>query len=421
MKIGFITPVLAQAGGIGRVAEEYAMRLAARGHEVTVFTPAKKDLAAELIDRPQYLFRCFHRSEEIFNTPEQRNHHCETTRFFRCHWLRPQGRWGFGAWVPSLVSRLEGFEIAHLHYPFLGGAETVAWWRRSSKTPLVLTYHMDLVGRGLWHLPFRCYQRWLMPWIVRSADQVLVSSMDYAKQGDLGRLALGFSSLGDRLVELPFGVDLNRFQPWWRDQPSAWGSRDTTLDHLFKFPSGVFVFIFVGGLDQAHYFKGLMVLLRAFARCFRNHLKARLLIVGQGEKRQFYEESARRLGLGAAVHFTGAVDEASLPVYYHQAHCLVLPSIDRSEAFGLVLLEAQAAGLPVIASALPGVRTLIEEAKTGFLVEPNNEPALVRAMEQMIDQGENRKLMAAFAYQRIQDKYEWEPLIERLESIYRGL
>src|SRR4030095_5579449 len=66
------------------------------------------------------------------------------------------------------------------------------------------------------------------------------------------------------------------------------------------------------------------------------------------------------------------VPDDALPAYYRSADVVALPSVDRTEAFGLVLLEALACGTPVVASRLPGVRTLVEDGRTGYLVEPGN-------------------------------------------------
>lgn len=351
MRIAIITPVLGKAGGIGQVVEEQAARLSQRGHEVTVFSPAN---------------------------------------------LRPLLRFGHAAWIPSLNKKLAGFDIIHLHYPFFGSAGRVV-----SCKNLVITYHMDTLGQGIYRPIFRAYQKFCMPRIIRSADRVLVSSMDYAKHGDLAPL---LDELKDRITELPFGVDTTRFHP----APSSAYSRE--LDQT--------KFLFVGGLDRAHYFKGVSILLRAFARLNNT---TRLRLVGSGDLLEEYKKQAKRLGIEDRVEFCGRVSADDLPACYRQADCFVLPSTDRSEAFGLVLLEAQASGCPVIASDLPGVRTVFENQKTGILVKPGDEESLYQALNWMAAYPNNRKEMGQAACVRMKEKYHWDTIIDQLDAIYQSL
>src|SRR3989338_7812049 len=101
MKIAMITPVLGSAGGMGRVAEEYVNRLTARGHEIVVFVPlsnhplSRWEREGVRVTNPTYIY------------------------------VRPLFRYGHGAWIPQLAGMLRGFDIVHLHYPFLGGVDAV--------------------------------------------------------------------------------------------------------------------------------------------------------------------------------------------------------------------------------------------------------------------------------------------------------
>src|SRR5262249_47181729 len=124
---------------------------------------------------------------------------------------------------------------------------------------------------------------------------------------------------------------------------------------------------FLARLDRTHYFKGLHLLIDAVARV----PDAVLVVGGDGEWRAQYEARARD-SLGERAHFVGDVPDEALPAHYRAADVVASPSVDRTEAFGLVILEALACGTPVVASRLPGVRTLVDEGRTGYLVEPGN-------------------------------------------------
>lgn len=130
-------------------------------------------------------------------------------------------------------------------------------------------------------------------------------------------------------------------------------------------------------------YKGFDVLIRALATT----ADARLLLVGDGECAQELRDLARRCGVEARVAFAGDVDDATLEGAYAAADAFVLPSLDRGEAFGLVLLEAMRAGLPVVASAIAGsgVGFVVVDGESGLLVQPGDADALAAALARLQD------------------------------------
>lgn len=366
MRIAMVTSVLGSAGGMGRIVEEFAERLARRGHEVTVFAPGS---------------------------------HPGT---------KPLLRFGNAAWVPGLAKMLDGFDIVHLHYPFIGGAGAVLRWKRRAKQgKLLVTYHMDLIGRGLTRPLFAIYSWLTTPRLLRAASAITASSFDYLEHSTFARF---FKLRRNYITEIPFGVDIEKFAP---------RSRDTTLLAKLGVQPEESVVLFVGKLDAAHYFKGVGILLEAFAFLRKEARNIRLLIVGDGNRKKYYEQLASRLKINDFVIFAGTVLPPDLPSYYALADVLVLPSQTRSEAFGLVLLEAQASGVPVIASNLPGVRTVVEDGKTGYLVEPSNRLNLVLAMARILTRSDERTSMGEAARAWTLANYRWETVIDKLETLYR--
>ncbi len=109
------------------------------------------------------------------------------------------------------------------------------------------------------------------------------------------------------------------------------------------------------------------------------------MVVGGGELLSQYKKEAARLGIAERVTFTGGVSDEELVRWYAGARAEILPSTDRSEAFGIVLIEAMACGTPVIASDLPGVRAVVERVNGGSLVPPGDEQALARALQNAWD------------------------------------
>lgn len=357
-------------GGMGNVAFAYTERLRARGENVHVFTPR---FEAPPLDDPEYV----HRVPSPLSI-------------------------GNAAVTPSLFKRLSGFDVVHLHYPFFGGAEP-AIVRKALRhdQALVVTYHMDTHASGLKGFLFEAHRRALFPWLMARADRILVSSMDYAKNCALTELNVPNALL----VELPFGVDTERFhpgaEPAWRAKLNL--GEDPTI-------------LFVGGLDSAHAFKGVHVLLEALARLKDVPWKA--LIVGDGDLRVTYEENARALGLDGRVQFLGSVSNEDLPALYRVSQLHVLPSVSRGEAFGLVALEAAASGVPSVVSDLPGVRSVVLHKETGWRVPAGNAPALGDALRALLSDRGLRENLGLAARARALRDYAWDPLMDRLQQVY---
>ncbi|MDP3793691.1 MAG: glycosyltransferase family 4 protein, partial [Candidatus Uhrbacteria bacterium] len=231
--------------------------------------------------------------------------------------------------------------------------------------------------------------------------KMLVSSFDYARHSSLQPW---FTANPSRVREIPFGVDLDSFSPG----PDA--------RHRFQLPIGAPTLLFVGGLDQAHAFKGLTDLFQAFCRL---DSAAHLLIVGDGDLKFTYEERTRVLGIASRVHFLGRVDDETLRDAYRGSDVLVLPSTNTAEAFSLVALEAGACGTPVIASDLPGVRTVVRHGETGLLVPPKDHAALVSALERLLSDRDLRQTLGRAAHDFVTKNFSWDKHVDELIEVYQ--
>lgn len=343
-------------GGIGTVAAEYTRRLEARGVAVRVCEPEN---------------------------------------------LRPWYAWGNAAFVPSLFWKLRTVDVIHLHYPFYGGDVFALLASLIWRKPMVVTYHMQPTASGWLGMIFRLH-RWLIePIILWRAKKVFFSSQEY-------QLRLRVSIETKSLI-LPFGVDTTRFHV----------GRDDAFRAQHGIPADATVIIFVGGLDAAHYFKGVDVLLNACAQL--DDPSWRLLVVGSGDRKEEFKAQAERLGIAPRTHFIGAVPFGELPRAYRAADIHVLPSINRGEAFGLVTLEAAASGLPSVVSDLPGMRSLVIHGKTGRCVPPNDVRALAEVLTDLLQQDGVREVMGAAARAMAEERYEIERLTDTLLATYRAV
>lgn len=382
MKIAIISPVFPPyRGGIGTVAHTEALELSLRRHEVSVFTPDYKTTLSKA-----------EKSIELSSAKK-------TPDVFL---LRPLLKYGNAGFLPQLFWRLRKFEAVHLHYPFFGGAEIIWLWKFfNRKTKLIITYHHDVVGGGWLGKFFDWHTRNLMPLILRSADKILVSSFDYIENSNARDI---FKKHRDKFEELPFGLDINKFSEKTRDF-------EILEKHNLKIDEKII--LFVGALDKAHYFKGLEYLISAKCKV----LNTKLLVVGGGDLRPYYRELVGKLGLHKDIIFAGKVSENDLSKYYNLADVVVLPSIDKSEAFGIVLTEAMACGKPVIASDLPGVRSVVENEVNGFLVEPKNEKMLAEKINLIFLSQELKKRFGEKSRKLAEEKYDIGKIISRLEKI----
>jgi glycosyltransferase involved in cell wall biosynthesis len=143
-------------------------------------------------------------------------------------------------------------------------------------------------------------------------------------------------------------------------------------------------------VGRLSHYKGFEVLIAALARAPR----ARLLVVGDGERASALREQAAALGVADRIRFAGALDDELLLAAYAAADAFVLPSLNRGEAFGLVLLEAMRARVPAIASAVPGsgIGEVVVDGETGVLVPPGDPDALAGAIERLGDAELRRRL-----------------------------
>ena len=365
-------------GGMGNSVCNIAEKLANLGHEVTVFTP-------------DYNYR----GASELNLPESK---------FTVHRLRPLLKYGNAAFVPQLFWKIKNFDIVHLHYPFYGALKPVLlrkflWGRRMK---LILHYHMDSRAKGLKGAIFILYRVLILPLLARAADIITCASLDYVKHSKLKNY---YRWRPDKFRQISFGVNLEQFVIY-RDDLNK--QRDYG------------VILFVGGLDRAHYFKGLDNLLQALSQLINQpELSQTVLnVVGSGELLDYYRNRARNLGLEQAVFFYDQVDNSKLVDFYNYCDCLVLPSINQSEAFGLVLLEAMACSKPVITSNLPGVRSVFKNGRQGLLVRPGDVNDLAEKLIMMLSNKTKARAMGQAGRALVESKYTWDKVAKRLDSIY---
>lgn len=274
-------------------------------------------------------------------------------------------------------------DIAHVHVPYpLGEA---ANWLLGRARATVITYQSDIVRqkRLLWlYGP-------ILHRVLRSADAIIASSRRYLETSPW------LGPLRERCTVVPLGIDLARFTVPNR----ASQNMPPTL-------------LFVGKL---RYYKGLDTLLGAMPMID----EARLVVVGDGPMRQAWERLTAALKLGSRVEFVGEVPDADLLGYYTDADLFVLPANVRAEAFGTVLLEAMAMGLPVVSTELgTGTSWVNQDGVTGRVVPANDPQALAGAIQALLTDTACRQRMAAAARERVETEFSMTVMVQRVEAVY---
>lgn len=237
--------------------------------------------------------------------------------------------------------------------------------------------------------------------IAAGADLLIVST---EAEGD--DLVQGYGADPDRIAVVTPGVDLARFRPL----PKRQAQRRIGVEASR-------VLLFVGRLERL---KGVEVALRAFAMAAdRRHPDVRFLVLGEDSQDAGESESARlrgiaeELGIASRVEFRGSVGHAQLPHYYAAAEACVMPSY--SESFGLVGLEAQACGCPVIASDVAGLASVVRDEVTGYLVRGDDPVEYADRIGRLLGDPELAEQMGRRGILLAQ-RFPWSRTAERLEA-----
>ncbi len=365
-------------GGAGNTAYRFALGQAERGHHVEVFTATAEGTP------PPDGGAIVHRIDPVFAI-------------------------GNAPLIPR-IARLRGFDLLHIHYPFIFGVEMLLASRlgRGGRDAAVLVhYKNELIGEGGRRPLFAAYERLTPPLLVRHADRVCVLSTDHADSVPYLRSLR--RRRPERVVVMPNGVDAEAFAP---------GADDQGLRASLGLGEDAILAAFVATLDRAHHFKRLDVAIDALARADDERLH--LVVAGDGELRPQFEAQAASAGLADRVHFLGRVPHAELPGVL-RASDLFLLTTEPPESFGIVLIEAMASGLPVLATEYPGVRAVVDDGVNGKVVPEGDAGAVAAALDRLATAGaEERERLGAAGRAKAEREWSWVRLLDRMDETYRG-
>jgi rhamnosyl/mannosyltransferase len=290
------------------------------------------------------------------------------------------------AMVPAI--RQTRAEIVHLHLP--NPPATLAYLASGHRGKLVVTWHSDIVRQRFLG---RAFEPFLQRLLDRS-DAIIATSPNYIESSPM------LAARQERCCVIPYGIPLEQFQN--RDEAAIERIRQLYGDRLI---------LSVGRLV---YYKGFEHLIRAMTQ-----VKGRLLIIGDGPLRASLEQEARVCGVAGRVHFLGELQNEETIPFYHAADVFALASVARSEAFGIVQLEAMACGKPVVNTKLDsGVPFVSRNRETGFTVPPADSQSLAAAINLLLDDDALRSAYGKAALRRVQEEFTQEIMTRRVLELY---
>jgi rhamnosyl/mannosyltransferase len=283
--------------------------------------------------------------------------------------------------------RDSGADIVHIHLP--NPMAVLAYLARKHRGHLIASYHSDTVRQKVLGAVFEPF----LHAALRRSAAIVAASANYQHSSPV------LARYQDRCHVIPYGIAVDQFQDF-----------DSAVVARIRKQYGERLVLAVGRLV---YYKGFEYLVRAMTQVNGN-----LLIVGDGPLRGKLQDLTTQLGLGEKVHFAGNVP-GDLTPYYHAADLFALPSIARSEAFGIVQIEAMAAAKPVVNTQLDsGVPYVSLDQRTGLTVPPADPDALAAALNRLLDQPDLRWRLGQAARARAYQEFSLETMTSRMMALY---
>jgi phosphatidyl-myo-inositol alpha-mannosyltransferase len=279
---------------------------------------------------------------------------------------------------------LEAFrpDVVHAHEPFVPG--TAMFATNAARAPVVATFHA---------YADRAFALRAAAPLLRSVWRRLDVRLAVS---EAAREFVGRAFGAERVRIVPNGADVALF----RDASPAEG-----------LPEGERI-LFVNRLDPR---KGFSTAIHAFERLAAERPAAHLVVAGDGEERSAYERLPA--AVRARVVMLGSVEHDRLPPYHAASDVFLGPALGR-ESFGIVLVEAMAAGLPVVASDIPGYREVVRDGIDGVLVPPGDPGALASATARVLDDADLRARLAAAGRARA-ERFDWDVVATEVMAAYR--
>jgi glycosyltransferase involved in cell wall biosynthesis len=293
----------------------------------------------------------------------------------------------------AFLRRVKTCDIVIHHAPFPLADMSAA--RLPKDIALIVYWHADIVGYSL-------LQRLLTPVLLRTlrrADRIIVADSSTISGS---RFLAPFAA---KCSVVPYGIDV---EYWSTCTPQEKIASDTLRQ---KYPRMILA---IGRLVP---YKGFAVLLRAM-----KGVDGHAVLIGEGSLRKRLEKLAEEIGVSNRVTFAGRLSDSEIKAHVHAARVLAFPSITKAEAFGIVQLEAMAAGIPVVNTALDSaVPHIARHGHEALTVRPNDPHTLAIALRRFLDEPSLAARLGEAGRIRARTEYSQEKYVSRMKDVYRDV
>ena len=360
MRIGMVCPYSFDVpGGVQSHVLQLAEVMRARGQNVSVLAPSSPHVAL-----PEYVVSAGRAVPIPYNGSVARLQFSPAVHGKVRRWLADGD-----------------FDVLHLHEP---NAPSLSMWAlRVAEGPIVATFHTSTTKS----LTLAVFQGVLRPWHEKIVGRIAVS--DLARRWQM-------EALGSDAVEIPNGVDVASF---------------ASAPLLDGYPRPGKTVLFLGRFDEPR--KGMAVLLDALPRLVEHFPGVQVLVVGRGDQDELRSKAG---GLGGHLRFLGQVDDAAKASALRSADVYCAPHTG-GESFGIVLVEAMAAGTPVVASDLHAFRRVLRDGDAGRLVPVEDGAALAAGLVAVLENDQLAKRYVAAGADAVR-RYDWSVVANQIMQVY---
>ena len=362
-------------GGAELAAYYLALEMAKRGNEVNIFTTSIN-------------------SKDSFEEYEGVTVHRYGTK------LRiEKGNIAYGLFTKPLNHDVD---IVHAHFSTPPGEIAALRYTKKKKVPFILTYHGDWqesFGGFVRRMALFFYNKYLLDKVLSCADIIISPSEYYIDESRF------LGEYRDKIVAIPNGINVEDFNiPLSKEE----------CRRKLGLPLDKDIILFVGSLTP---YKGPEVLVKAMQKIVKEVPDTELVFVGSGKMRDELGKLAEKIGIKNNLKFAGFVEESMKPLYYKAADIFALPSTLNTEVFPIVLLEASAAGLPMVVSDLNTFKCIIEDGYNGLFTKRGDEKSLADAIVYLLENEDIREKMGKNARKKVEN-YSWDRIAKETEKVY---
>lgn len=300
---------------------------------------------------------------------------------------------GGDSYAENLKERCGVPLVSILHGTFLGEARTAL---RQLSPRIEAFYSLARVGRV-------CYHHLRRKSFIRFADAIIAVSEELKR--DISRI---YAVDPQKIFVVPNGIDVEVFAPS-RDHGHA-------IRRKYGVANGTRVLMTVGRLESD---KGVQIAIQVLER-LTTRFDVRLMIVGQGKYQSELQSLAARQGLASKVTFCGFVSREGLPAFYNACDVFLMPTL-REEGLPFVLVEAMACGLPVIATNIGGIPTVIDDGENGLLFPPGDTQALTALVKRLLDEAGLAEALGKAARVKAVERFSVERMVHDTLAVFDGV